>query len=312
MESSSQWKEDEVISLLEVPEAALRLKGLDYDFHAQIYRQSMEMDIKSLESTINALRSPSLRQIAGTESTLDSQRWRDILHDYEHLLEKAMRNSHSFEAYEARCLNRFGLMVSTKSASLAESVGRISILAFIFVPLSFITSFFGMNTIEFGSGSVRLWTFIVSATALMLTVFVAWLLSSWIAGLINDLRENFYGFKIRIGVLRKFAVVSPLNALLLAWFSLTHRPRQFQRYLLHLGIWCVLGLGDDWDEPQFGPEQQQTLALSQFWITRGLEITKITGKRGWQNSSFYSRWRARRNQQSSTTSAGSSNSSQGN
>jgi Mg2+ and Co2+ transporter CorA len=116
----------------------------------------MEMDKKSLESTINALRSPSLRQIAGTQSTLDSQIWQDILHDYEPLLEGAIRNSHAFEAYEARCMNRFDLTASTISVSQVESVGRINILAFIFVPLSFITSFFGMNIVESGSGSVNL------------------------------------------------------------------------------------------------------------------------------------------------------------
>lgn len=135
-----------------------------------------------------------------------------------------------------------------------------------------------------------------------------WFLSSWIAGLIGNLQENLYGPKLRFSILRKFAVVSPLHADLLACFALSHQPRQFQIYLLYLGIWGVLGSGDDWAKPHFGSEQQLKLGLSQFWIRRGLEVVRITSKRGWQHSSFYSRWRGRRNRRSLTASAVSSTS----
>lgn len=294
--SSAKWKDEDVISLLEVPEAAFRLKRLDYDFRAALYRQSFDMDIRALRLTIDALRNSSMSSDSGMQAALASKRWFELLHDYEHLLEEAKRISDGFEAYETRCMNRFGLMASTKSVNQSESVGRLSILAFVFIPLSFITSFFGMNIVEFGTGSIRLWVFIVSATALVLTMFIVWAISSWVAGIIAKLKENIYGLRIRFSVLKRFAVISPLHSFLLACFALSHSPRLFQNYLLYLGIWGVLGLGSDWDEPVFASDQNLLLGLSDFWVSKGLEIVDITKKRGWQHSSFYSRWRGQRNQ----------------
>ncbi|KAJ6086237.1 hypothetical protein N7486_010518 [Penicillium sp. IBT 16267x] len=206
MQNSSKWRENEVISLLQDPESALRLKGLDYDFKARLFRASIDMDVQSLRKTIDSFRGPIISRISQMQNTLDSQKWRDLLHDYERLLEQATQNSDEFEAYEARCMNRFGLTTSTRSVLQSESIGRISILAFIFIPLSFITSLFGMNVVEFGSGSIKLSVIIESAMALVFAVFMVWFLSSWIASLIGDLQENFYGLQLRFGILRKFAV----------------------------------------------------------------------------------------------------------
>ena len=294
--SSADWRDDEVISLLEVPEAAFKLKDLDYDFRASICRKSFEMDIHSLSTTLDALRSPSAKRLLGTQSLVASRRWPDLLHDYEHLLEEAKQNSDQFEAYEIRCINRFGLMASTKSVQQSESIGRLSTLAFVFIPLSFITSFFGMNLVEFGTGNIRIWVFNVSAAALVLTMLITWAISSWVGSFVDKLRDNFYGLRIRLKVLRKFAKISPFHSVLLACYALIHAPRQFQAYLLCLGIWGVLGLGRDWDEPDFGPERQFQMRLSAFWISRGLEMVEFTSQRGWQHRSFYSRWRQQRNQ----------------
>ncbi|KAJ6102614.1 hypothetical protein N7486_005041 [Penicillium sp. IBT 16267x] len=213
--STARWKDDEVVSLLRLPEAAFKLKSLDYDFRASLYRISSEMDIQALKMTIDALRSPSTRQVRGIQSLLASERWCDLLHDYEHMLKEAKQNSDDFEAYETRCMNRFSFVASTKSVEESESVGRISTLAFVFIPLSFITSFFGMNLVMFGSGDVKLWVFILSSTVLVLLVFIVWSLSAWVAGHIADLQENLYGLKIRTRVLRRLAVISPSE------FSLT-------------------------------------------------------------------------------------------
>ena len=203
--SSAKWKDDEVIPLLEVPEAAFRLKGLDYDFRASLYRKSFEIDIQSLSNTLDALRSPSARRLLGTQSVVASRRWPDLLHDYEHMLKEAKRNSDQFEAYEMRCMNRLGLMASTKSVQQSQSIGRLSTLAFVFIPLSFITSFFGMNLVEFGTGNIRIWVFIVSAAVLVLTMLITWAISSWVGSLVDELQDNFYGLRIRLKVLRRFA-----------------------------------------------------------------------------------------------------------
>ena len=52
------------------------------------------------------------------------------------------------------------------STSTAVSVGRLSKLAFVFIPLSFTTSFFGMNVQELGQGTATLQTFFITAVAI--------------------------------------------------------------------------------------------------------------------------------------------------
>lgn len=96
----AKWKDDDVISLLHVPEAALRLKSLDYESRAPLYGQIFEMDIQSLRITLDALRNPSARQFLGRQSLLASRRWPDLLHDYKHMLEETRQNSDQFEVYE--------------------------------------------------------------------------------------------------------------------------------------------------------------------------------------------------------------------
>lgn len=54
--SSARWEDDEVISLLQTPEAAKELKALDYDFRANLYRVSLNMDIHALRETITAIK----------------------------------------------------------------------------------------------------------------------------------------------------------------------------------------------------------------------------------------------------------------
>ena len=61
------------------------------------------------------------------------------------------------------CTSFAALQDSHKSVEYAESLGTLTTLAFLFVPLSFITSIFGMNLVEFGSGNVPLW--VVAYTA---------------------------------------------------------------------------------------------------------------------------------------------------
>ena len=62
--------------------------------------------------------------------------------------------------------SRLAVEASERSILQAQSVNRLTKLALVFVPLSFVTSFFGMNFKEFGEGSLSLWVFAVAAASL--------------------------------------------------------------------------------------------------------------------------------------------------
>src|SRR5205814_2567253 len=58
-------------------------------------------------------------------------------------------------------------------------VGRITKLAFVFIPLNFTTSFFGMNVTEFGTGKTRLWLTILVAVSMSIFTLIPMSRSIW-------------------------------------------------------------------------------------------------------------------------------------
>ena len=93
-----------------------------------------------------------------------------LLDDYGSLLLEA-------ESLVQRCLQGSNLLINTtmleesrKAAQQNRRIGRLTFLAFFFVPMSFVGTFFGMNFQEFGQGSLPLW---VGVVAMLGCLFVA-------------------------------------------------------------------------------------------------------------------------------------------
>ena len=63
-------------------------------------------------------------------------------------------------------------------------------LAFFFIPLSFVSSFFGMNVDEFGSDNgIKLWMFFVTSITLTSVVLIIWGL---VAGMVQGICRAYY------------------------------------------------------------------------------------------------------------------------
>jgi hypothetical protein len=63
---------------------------------------------------------------------------------------------------------------SRRSLQQATSVGRVTFLAFIFLPLSLVTLFFGMNIRELNGNGPQMRLFLISAGSLTASMFVCW------------------------------------------------------------------------------------------------------------------------------------------
>ena len=61
---------------------------------------------------------------------------------------------------------------SRKAIEQTESVNQINRMALLFIPFSFMTSVFGMNVIELGTGIVSIWVFFVVAFSIIAIVLV--------------------------------------------------------------------------------------------------------------------------------------------
>ena len=135
-----------------------------------LYRH-IQQTKQTLDSIHNAQHPkwPKATKDLGKKAELASEA---VKQDFEHLMSFA-------QALHTRCnegisilMNTVSIAESEKAMSQAERLGKLTFLAFIFVPLSFTTSFFGMNFKELGS-SLSIWTwFALSLPVLILTLLL--------------------------------------------------------------------------------------------------------------------------------------------
>lgn len=100
-----------------------------------------------------------------------------LLRDFEYLLNKAEDLSHRCLSATGVIMNNANIEESKKAIVQAEKISKVTLLAFFYVPLSFTSSFFGMNFRQFGtSTSLGIWVwFAVSAPMLFLSfIFFKW------------------------------------------------------------------------------------------------------------------------------------------
>ena len=70
-------------------------------------------------------------------------------------------------------MNRAVVAESRKGIEQAERVKRLTVLATIFIPLSFVTSLFGMNFQELGTGSQSMWLFAAVCIPVIIGTYIA-------------------------------------------------------------------------------------------------------------------------------------------
>jgi hypothetical protein len=72
-----------------------------------------------------------------------------LLQDYEGLLRRAESLSYTCKARLQILMSKAGIVESNKAIEQAKVVTKLTRLAFVFIPLSFVSSFFGMNLTPF-------------------------------------------------------------------------------------------------------------------------------------------------------------------
>ena len=100
--------------------------------------------------------------------------------DFRDVLARAKKAQEDLREYLKRQIglislleSRLGDSAAERSVLQAKSVNRLTKLAFVFIPLSFLTSFSGMNFKEFGEGTLSLWVFAVAAAVLALALLLS-------------------------------------------------------------------------------------------------------------------------------------------
>lgn len=101
----------------------------------------------------------------------------NLQEDFEHLVERTRMLSSRCSDESKLLINKSMVDEAQRSLLQAKGIARLTLLAFFFIPVSFTTSFFGMNVVELvGSNGphVSVWTwFVVSVPVLLFAIGIS-------------------------------------------------------------------------------------------------------------------------------------------
>ena len=101
-----------------------------------------------------------------------------ILIDFKELLARTERLNMRCQNGISMCMSRASVAESQRAIAQAWQVGLLTWIAFLYIPLSFTTSFFGMNIESFGSGTLTLGTWFAISVPLVAFSYAVAMLAS--------------------------------------------------------------------------------------------------------------------------------------
>ena len=149
------------------------LPNLKYTKH--ILYHSIQKTQRVLDSIRNAQHPSWLKDESESGHRKAGIAAKNLEQDFLHLLSRAKTLHQRTTDAIAVLMSSISISESQKAIEQAERVGRLTFLAFVFVPLSFTTSIFGMNIIEWKEGVALKWWFalmIPVAAVAMATFFL--------------------------------------------------------------------------------------------------------------------------------------------
>lgn len=114
------------------------------------------------------------RDFRASDAQVSSAQQEDPISYCEEVLEDGRRTTKLSREMLQTNFSLWSIRDSNRSIEEAESLKRLTQLAFIFVPLSFVTSFFGMNVQELSGDGVKLWIFLVTAVCMGCSTILFW------------------------------------------------------------------------------------------------------------------------------------------
>ncbi|KFY76056.1 hypothetical protein V498_09774 [Pseudogymnoascus sp. VKM F-4517 (FW-2822)] len=220
----------------------------------------------------------------------ESRRMQEIVDDYTALLRDANKTKSHIRDLTNRHVSLWALRESRKSIEEAVSVKRLSQLAYLFLPLTFTSSLFSMNIRELKDNPIS--AFIITAIIMTLLSLVLW----WILGIYRRIAASFPIVSRYVRTLARFALNSPIQALLLTIFAISHSVNETDEVIRELGLYTILLGGHNSYQPpvnRFSLLNRKRRVLGTFWRMKILEIADYTAIAGWQKSFFWQRIRTK-------------------
>jgi hypothetical protein len=125
--------------------------------------------VRRIQCTISFISNANHAKWPKADDDVTRRSRKQVEQDHQHLYEHATTLYQRCQSEIAVLMNSIVILESEKAMNLSERIGKLTFLASIFAPLSFTTSFFGMNVKGLQSVSVWIWvvsTFFILAIAL--------------------------------------------------------------------------------------------------------------------------------------------------
>ena len=234
----------------------------------------------------------SIRSLTSLLPTASQQGWDDrlevLLNEMEHISALTDEGLSKVETYMDQWSTKRSLQDSRESIKFANSAGRITVLAFFYIPLSFITSFFGMNLAVFGSGDVEIGTFVTTVIVLTVITLLVWFFSALLATTLRTFRARLGASWEHRRFWKVLATKAPLKGFWLLAFGLAHDPGVYEYALVSLGFKNLDRPDGPWDPARYSTDVATlndsaflNARLTPFWIEKVQGIVKISGTPGW-------------------------------
>jgi Mg2+ and Co2+ transporter CorA len=125
--------------------------------------------------------------------------WAALLEDYEFISTSIQENGNRLEAMTPVSTSFIQLVESRRALLESTNITRLTVLAVVFVPLSYVASLFSMNE-KFGPGGQYFWSYFAIAVPITLFVLVVARVPKhdWFSFRRQGLRLRFWGRKSRI------------------------------------------------------------------------------------------------------------------
>ncbi|KAI9694137.1 MAG: hypothetical protein M1822_003408 [Bathelium mastoideum] len=153
-----------------------RIETTGYDIaHSQLlhFQGFLENRIQHLEDALRFIRKRGgaswnpLRQEPCPNYTRTESAAALLTEDFEYLLKCALDLLSKIERSSSLTMNLTNIDETKRNTGLNAVLFRFTVVASFYIPLSFTASFFGMNFIEFGTGSLSIWTFFALSVPIM-------------------------------------------------------------------------------------------------------------------------------------------------
>ncbi|KAI9713379.1 MAG: hypothetical protein M1828_001413 [Chrysothrix sp. TS-e1954] len=159
---------------------------------AQLHSRELKAMQRSIATFI------SLPEVA---ANVTKRSFRGVLRDYDILIKDCECFSMQIQVHLQQEANAAAIEETKKGLVQGESIRRLTVVAFIFLPLNFSTSFFGMNLKELNTGSTSIGWFVflailIGALSFALSVSIASLDSLWLEAR-RQYRHRYYPSCVR-------------------------------------------------------------------------------------------------------------------